>query len=91
VASPLNPVAPALQRIFAELGDAGVPCALIGGLAVSARVEPRTTRDVDIAISADGDEAAEQLVFHLQNRGYVMGMLLEFLNSSIMLASVVPS
>jgi len=77
VASALNPVERALKRIFAELDDAGVACALIGGLAVSARAEPRTTRDVDVAISADGDAAAEQLVFHLQSRGYVVGMLLE--------------
>jgi len=77
VASPLNTVERALKRIFSELGDAGVPCALIGGLAVSARAEPRTTRDVDVAISADDDDAAEQLVFHLQSRGYVVGMLLE--------------
>jgi hypothetical protein len=40
VASTLNPVQRALMRIFAELADAGVPCALIGGLAVSARAEP---------------------------------------------------
>ena len=77
MASPLNPVERALKRIFSELGDAGVPCALIGGLAVSARAEPRTTRDVDVAISADGDDAAEQLVFLLQSRGYVVGKLLE--------------
>lgn len=77
MAPALNPVERALKRIFSELGDAGAPCALIGGLAVSARAEPRTTRDVDVAISADGDAAAEQLVFHLQNRGYVVGMLLE--------------
>lgn len=77
MASALNPVERALKRIFAELDDAGVACALIGGLAVSARAEPRTTRDVDVAISADGDAAAEQLVFHLQSRGYVVGMLLE--------------
>jgi len=77
VAPALNPVERALKRIFAELEDAGVACALIGGLAVSARAEPRTTRDVDVAISADGDAAAEQLVYHLQNRGYVVGMLLE--------------
>jgi predicted nucleotidyltransferase len=77
VASALNPVERALKRIFAQLDDAGVPCALIGGLAVSARAEPRTTRDVDVAISAEGDSAAEQVVFHLQNHGYVVGMLLE--------------
>ena len=77
MAPALNPVERALKRIFAELEDAGVACALIGGLAVSARAEPRTTRDVDVAISADGDAAAEQLVSHLQNRGYVVGMRLE--------------
>ena len=77
MASALNPVERALKRIFAELDDARVACALIGGLAVSARAEPRTTRDVDVAISADSDAAAEQLVFHLQSRGYVVGVLLE--------------
>jgi predicted nucleotidyltransferase len=41
------------------------------------RAEPRTTRDVDIAISVDSDDAAEQVVLHLQSRGYVVGMLLE--------------
>ena len=77
MAPPLNPVERALKRIVLELEDAQIGCALIGGLAVSARVEPRTTRDVDIAVSADGDAAAEQVVFHLQSRGYVVGMLLE--------------
>jgi len=77
LASPLNPVERALKRIFAELDAADAQCALIGGFAVSARAEPRATRDVDVAVSADSDEAAEQLVFHLQGRGYVVGMLLE--------------
>ena len=77
MASPLNPVERALKRIFAELDAADAQCALIGGFAVSARAEPRATRDVDVAVSADSDEAAEQLVFHLQGRGYVVGMLLE--------------
>jgi hypothetical protein len=77
VAAPLNPVERALQRIVAELGEAAVPCALIGGLAVSARAEPRTTRDVDLAVSVPGDEQTERLIFHLQARGYVVRMLLE--------------
>jgi hypothetical protein len=68
VAAPLNPVERALQRAAAELGEATVPCALVGGLAVSARAEPRTTRDVDLAVSVLGDEQAEQLIFHLQDR-----------------------
>ena len=77
MASSRNPVERALKRILSELGGAAVPCALIGGLAVSARAERRTTRGVDVPISADGDDAAEQLVFHLQSRGYVVGLLLE--------------
>ncbi|HYQ02788.1 MAG TPA: nucleotidyl transferase AbiEii/AbiGii toxin family protein [Polyangiaceae bacterium] len=77
MAPSLNPVERALGRIFAELEAAEAQCALIGGFAVSARAEPRATRDVDVAISADADDAAEQLVFHLQSRGYVVAMLLE--------------
>lgn len=77
MAAPLNPVERALQRVAAELEEAIVPCALVGGLAVSARAEPRTTRDVDLAVSVLGDDQAEQLIFHLQGRGYVVRALLE--------------
>jgi predicted nucleotidyltransferase len=77
VAPALNPLERALQRIVSELSSVGRSVALVGGLAVSARAEPRTTRDVDLAVSVAGDEDAEQLVFHLQNRGYVVRMLLE--------------
>ena len=77
MASSLNPLERALQRIFAELSGVGRSVALVGGLAVSARAEPRTTRDVDLAVSVDSDEDAEHLIFHLQNRGYVVRMLLE--------------
>lgn len=77
MASPLNPVERALKRIFSELDAIDVRCALICGFAVSARAEPRVTRDVDVAVFADGDDAAEQLVLQLQNRGYVVGMLLQ--------------
>jgi predicted nucleotidyltransferase len=77
VAPSLNAVERALKRIIAELDQAKAPCALIGGLAVSARAEPRTTRDVDLAVSKADDDGAEQLVFHLQGRGYVVGPVLE--------------
>lgn len=77
MAPPLNPVERALHRAAAELEEATVPCALVGGLAVSARAEPRTTRDVDLAVSVPGDDQAEQLIFHLQGRGYVVRALLE--------------
>jgi predicted nucleotidyltransferase len=77
VATPLNAVERALERIVSELTNVGVPYALVGGLAVSARVEPRTTRDVDIAVFVDSDEGAESLIFQLQSRGYIVKMLLE--------------
>jgi hypothetical protein len=77
VAPSLNAVERALKRIIEELHHANAPCALIGGLAVSARAEPRTTRDVDLAVSTADDDGAEQLVFHLQGRGYVVGSVLE--------------
>lgn len=44
--------------------------ALVGGLAVSARAEPRFTRDVDLAVAVGGDAETEALVRELRNRGY---------------------
>lgn len=32
---------------------------------------------MDLAVAVNGDDGAEQLVFHLQSRGYVVGALLE--------------
>jgi hypothetical protein len=42
----------------------------VGGLAVSARVEPRFTRDIDLAVVVPDDRGAERLVRELQARGY---------------------
>jgi len=36
--------------------------ALVGGLAVSARAEPRLTRDVEVAVAVAGDAEAEPLM-----------------------------
>jgi predicted nucleotidyltransferase len=77
MAETASTVEDALLRIVRELDDLGQACALVGGLAVSARAEPRTTRDVDLAVSAGSDEAAEQLVWQLQTRGYNVMSLLE--------------
>lgn len=44
-----------LRRTAAELSRAGCPFALVGGLAVSARTEPRFTRDADLAVLVAGD------------------------------------
>ena len=52
-----------------ELGRFAEGFALIGGLAVSVRTEPRFTRDVDLAVACT-DAEAEGLVFALQTEGY---------------------
>ena len=43
----------ALRRLGADLQALGSRWALIGGVAVSARAEPRTTRDVELAAASD--------------------------------------
>jgi hypothetical protein len=48
----------------------GVRWALIGGLAVSVRAEPRTTRDIDVAIAVENDRQGESIVRDLRARGY---------------------
>jgi hypothetical protein len=45
--------------------------------AVSARAEPRPTRDVDVAVVVAGDREAEEIVVHLRHRGYVLDMSVE--------------
>jgi len=60
----------ALRRLSRDLNDLGERWALVGGLAVSARAEPRTTRDVDVAVAVPGDRDAEGLVMRLVSRGY---------------------
>ena len=65
----------ALAEIVVELADH--PFALVGGLAVSARVEPRFTRDIDLAVVVTGDQEAEELVARLRQSGYEVVALVE--------------
>ncbi|MHC4449966.1 MAG: nucleotidyl transferase AbiEii/AbiGii toxin family protein [Planctomycetota bacterium] len=65
----------ALTQIVAELADHQF--ALVGGLAVSARVEPRFTRDIDLAVAVTSDTEAEELVAHLRRSGYETVALVE--------------
>lgn len=60
----------ALRQATADLVARGTRFALVGGLAVSARAEPRFTRDVDLAVAVDSDAEAEGLVRSLLARGY---------------------
>lgn len=66
-----------LVRLDEDLRELGLPWALVGGLAVSARAEPRTTRDIDVALVVGSDAEAEELVRRLADRGYVIHALVE--------------
>lgn len=67
----------ALIRVETDLQACGAAWALIGGLAVSARAEPRTTRDVDVAIAVSSDAEAEAIVRLFLQRGYAVESQLE--------------
>jgi len=73
----MNPLAETLGRIADDLRKLGRSWSLIGGLAVGARAEPRTTRDVDLAVAVAGDKEAEAIVFRLQTLGYAVLAVLE--------------
>lgn len=60
----------ALAGLTADLTSLDLRWALVGGMAVSAYVEPRTTRDVDVMIGVAGDREAERIVLALRGRGY---------------------
>ena len=67
----------ALVQIAADLTEIGSPFALIGGLAVSLRAEPRMTRDVDLALAVEDDAGAEAVIRGLLGRGYRVVQQLE--------------
>lgn len=67
----------ALRQICADLTEAGHSFALVGGLAVSARTEPRFTRDADIAVAVPTDAEAEGLLRHLRVSGYEIQAVVE--------------
>ncbi|MGV1010688.1 MAG: nucleotidyl transferase AbiEii/AbiGii toxin family protein, partial [Dermatophilaceae bacterium] len=65
-----NSVVTTLRRLVGDLDSLGVGWALIGGLAVSARAEPRFTRDIDVCVVTADDSAAEAVALRLRDRGY---------------------
>ena len=67
----------ALRKITADLTRAHVPFALVGGLAVSVRTEPRFTRDADLVVALATDAEAEALIHTLGTRGYTIESVLE--------------
>jgi hypothetical protein len=70
-------IARAAAKMVADLGACKRRWALVGGLAVSARAEPRNTRDVDIAVAVSDDADAEGLVGELMKSGWVVEAAVE--------------
>jgi len=66
----VNRVELALREVARHLDELDRKWALVGGLAVSAVAEPRTTRDVDLVVAVRDDADAEGLVFRLVQAGY---------------------
>ena len=66
-----------LRRSVNDLSGEGVRLALVGGLAVSARVEPRFTRDLDLAIAVGDDREAETIARFLRGRAYEIQAIVE--------------
>ena len=66
-----------LRQAAADLDSIGARWAVIGGLAVAFRAEPRFTKDVDLAVAVADDQEAEAIVNRLQVRGYALASLVE--------------
>ena len=73
----MTPGADVLQAVVRELERLPVRWAVVGGLAISAHVEPRFTRDLDVATAVADDREAERIVRRLLDRGYRVSALVE--------------
>jgi len=61
-----------LSKVSTFLAAQHQPWALVGGLAVSVRTEPRFTRDLDLAVAVSDDRAAEALLHQLHGSGFLV-------------------
>jgi predicted nucleotidyltransferase len=66
-----------LRKAASDMTKIGAKFAVVGGLAVSARAEPRMTRDADLAIAVNSDQEAEQVIFAMQRLGYSVLVVVE--------------
>ena len=73
----VNEILQTAKRVLDFLERRGVNAALVGGIAVSARAEPRFTRDVDVAVAVANDAEAEALLHAIRSIGYVATDLVE--------------
>lgn len=73
----MNRLERALRLAARTLEDAGVRYALVGGLAVSVRTEPRFTRDADFAVAVATDEEAESVTHRFAEAGFAIQSVVE--------------
>jgi predicted nucleotidyltransferase len=72
----MNAVERALRE-FLAVRPRHLTMAIVGGVAVSARTEPRFTKDLDFAVAVASDSDAEQCVFTMRQLGYEISAALE--------------
>jgi predicted nucleotidyltransferase len=73
----MNPLERSLRQVVEDFRALDRAFALVGGLAVSSRAEPRLTRDVDLAVAVMDDDDAEALLRDLLARRYQVVALVE--------------
>jgi predicted nucleotidyltransferase len=66
----VNQLVATLQTVAVQLKHFGVKWSVIGGIAISARTEPRFTRDIDIAVAVENDSQAEKLTLDFKGSGF---------------------
>jgi predicted nucleotidyltransferase len=66
-----------LARVAKRLDSLGTRWAVIGGIAVSSRSEPRFTRDIDIAVSVQSDDEAEKITLDFRQSGMSILAMIE--------------
>jgi predicted nucleotidyltransferase len=67
----------ALRAVANILSEGDRSWTLVGALAVSARTEPRFTRDIDVAVAVLDDPDAEAVVRRFVERGYAVFSVVE--------------
>jgi hypothetical protein len=73
----MTPLEAALRAVDTDFLESGVRFALVGGLAVSVRTEPRFTRDADFAIAVQSDVEAEGVIRQLRLHQYHVQAVVE--------------
>jgi len=66
----MNALESLLRRVTKLFAERRQQWALVGGLAVSVRTEPRFTRDLDLAVAVPDDASAEGLIHQLHGSGF---------------------